>query len=285
MLEKKRVQHALLFAGPEGVGKSLFAKDFALELLGENARKKALCPDLHFYRPEGKSGLHTIESMRELIKEAHLPPFESPCKVFLIDEPTNMLPASANALLKTFEEPPLNTYFILISSKPEALLPTILSRFIKISFFPVSTEEIIKLLKHEHAAAIARLAQGSIAKALKITQQENNELTTLIHRLLICENYSERLSLITEIEKYYDNETQDTDSLFEHIAAYYRDQHLLKCGVDSPYLLSEYDTPLKSLPSLEKVIQEISKARFALERNIKLKHVVEQMACRLLGTI
>ncbi len=85
-------------------------------------------PDLHIFRPEGKSGMHPMASIRQLLDEIYMPPFEGPCKIFILYGAERMLPSSSNALLKTLEEPLENTFFILISDEPDALLPTIRSR-------------------------------------------------------------------------------------------------------------------------------------------------------------
>ena len=100
MAEQRSVPNTLLFYGPDGVGKSLFALALAELLMGpQHARNH---PDLHIYLPEGKSATHPIENIRKLIDEVALPPYEAPVKVFIIHDAHQMLPTSSNALLKTF---------------------------------------------------------------------------------------------------------------------------------------------------------------------------------------
>lgn len=132
MLESGKVGNALLFAGPAGSGK----RDAAYKL----SKKLADTLDIHIYRPQGKGAMHSISSMRELANEAYLVPNQSKHKVFLIEDADRMLKYSANALLKTFEEPPLDTLIILISNKPHRLLPTILSRCRTVHFAPVAKQ-------------------------------------------------------------------------------------------------------------------------------------------------
>jgi DNA polymerase-3 subunit delta' len=91
-------------------------------------------PDYHPLVPEGKAGLHPIETIRNAIGISHSAPFSAPAKVFLIESAESMQPASANALLKTLEEPVLDSYWILLSERPQEILPTILSRCAKLSF-------------------------------------------------------------------------------------------------------------------------------------------------------
>src|SRR5579871_2402997 len=150
MAEQKSVPNTLLFYGPDGVGKSLFAIALAELLMGkEHAHKLAAHthPDLHIYLPEGKSAIHTMENMRKLIDEVALPPFEAPVKVFILHDAHQMLPYSSNALLKTFEEPSLHSYFILLTSALDAMLPTIVSRCRKVPFFPIPQTQIASLIQ------------------------------------------------------------------------------------------------------------------------------------------
>ena len=91
-------------------------------------------PDLHIYLPDGKNRLHPMAAMQKMIKEMALPPFEAPIKIFIIEEAEKMLPPSSNALLKTLEEPPQDTYFLLLTEHPNRLLPTICSRLHPLSF-------------------------------------------------------------------------------------------------------------------------------------------------------
>jgi hypothetical protein len=115
------------------------ALSLAKKLLPENQRSKVDSgnhPDLHIYLPEEKSDLHLMGTMQQMLSEMALPPFEAPVKIFIIDGAEKMLPASSNALLKTLEEPPEDTYFFLLSHHPDKLLPTILSRLHPMSFAP-----------------------------------------------------------------------------------------------------------------------------------------------------
>jgi DNA polymerase-3 subunit delta' len=188
--QRGTVGNSLLFAGPEGVGKSLFAKAFAKMLFCQNDpdgrhRSKIEAgnhPDLHFYRPEGKSGMHSLAGLREFSEQVYLAPFEAPWKIFIIEEADRMLSYSANALLKTFEEPAQDALILLISSTPAALLPTVLSRCRTLYFHPLSQEEMMEYLKKQHnkseeeAQLLAAMAQGSIGQALRLISGGANPL-------------------------------------------------------------------------------------------------------------
>lgn len=176
LVETNTLGASLLFAGPDGIGKSLFAQALANLLLGKDNH-----PDLHHYHPEGKLGLHSIAAMREFSEEVYMAPFEGFRKVFIIHEAERMLPSGANAMLKTFEEPSADTVIILISSSPEKLLPTIISRCLTVRFQSLSESEISSQLQNKwgksssEAAAIAHRSKGSLGNALRLIEAEGNE--------------------------------------------------------------------------------------------------------------
>lgn len=122
LLEQKRVPHALLFVGEELEEE---ARSFAKRVIGSSLADP---PDLHFYRPEGRTGMYAVHAIRRLIEEVALHPFEGAYKVCVLCEAERMLPSSSNALLKTVEEPPPRTVLILLTSRPKRLLPTLISR-------------------------------------------------------------------------------------------------------------------------------------------------------------
>lgn len=187
MVEQKAIAHSLLFAGPNGIGKSLFAEAFAKLLLNIDGLSH---PDIRIYRPEGKIGMHSMESMRQFSKEVYMPPYESPWKVFILHDAERMLTYSANALLKTFEEPSKQSIIILLSSHPEALLPTLLSRCRMVRFCPLSTDEIALFLQEKYAKTeaeaqlIASQTQGSVGTAVRLVETGGDPLRTSILSLL-----------------------------------------------------------------------------------------------------
>lgn len=188
MVSRRSIGHALLFTGPEGVGKSLFAWALAAEILFEydpssnhfQKIQKGQHPDIHVYQPEGKLALHSIQTLRQFSEEIYLPPFEANWKIFIIHEADRMLSYSANALLKTFEEPPPRTLIILLSNSQGSLLPTILSRCSILHFQALSFLDVKQYLKQHYPLdesslnRIACQAQGSIGRAVKLAEQSDD---------------------------------------------------------------------------------------------------------------
>lgn len=182
MTSSGRVGQSVLFAGPDGVGKGLFAYRLATALLCQHDTRGVhrhrvdnhRHTDIRICWPEGKTGMHSMETMRQLTEEVYTPPYEAPCKVFILHEAERMLPYSANALLKTFEEPALTSVIILLSSRPHLMLPTILSRCRTLYFQPITTEQIAhslhttRGLSLEEAQKIAHASQGSLGRALHL---------------------------------------------------------------------------------------------------------------------
>jgi DNA polymerase-3 subunit delta' len=203
MLAGGRVPHALLFAGPDGVGKKEFALELARALMCQSPTDERACGNCAvcnrvgvFDLPGSEKGEDydrvflsdhpdvglviaykrnlRVGAIRELEREANFRPFESHLRVFVIDDADKMNDAASNALLKTLEEPPSTTQLILVSSRPESLLQTIRSRCQTIRFAPIETGEIEKVLlesqkfSHEDASLAAHVSGGSIARALNM---------------------------------------------------------------------------------------------------------------------
>ncbi len=152
-LAHARLHHALLFTGPAGVGKRTAALALATALAceiapGQGCGACATCtriaedrhPDVITLAREGAAQIIPIETVRtQVIAACAMPPHEARERVFLVDEATALPPAAANALLKTLEEPPARTRFILMTVAPDQLLPTIRSRCQRVAFAALST--------------------------------------------------------------------------------------------------------------------------------------------------
>ncbi len=193
-----RVAHAYLFLGPEGVGKTMAALAFAAELLATNrdaekVRRKIVDgnhPDLQVLEPEGR--FIKKAAIDALVQKLSYAPYEAEWKVNLILQAETMNPAAANALLKTLEEPGRNIVFLLVTSAPQQLLPTVLSRCQKVVFGPLDADLIERVLvergrEPDDARIIARVCDGSLGRALGMEpgplREERHELGERFYRL------------------------------------------------------------------------------------------------------
>src|SRR5512134_2763046 len=178
--------HAYLFSGAEGTGKKMTALALASAVnclergpdggcgTCPSCRKVASGshPDVHLLVPDGTE--IKIDQVREVQSELSLRPFEGAKKVLIVDGAETMKDASSNALLKTLEEPPGDTVIILVTSRPQGLLPTIRSRCQEIRFLPLPRRVLAgairekRGLSEEDAWFLAAAARGGIGRGLEM---------------------------------------------------------------------------------------------------------------------
>src|SRR5918993_243083 len=189
-----RVAHAYLFSGPRGTGKTTTARVLAkaINCLAEDpslrpcnacpscrAIDAGAAPDIIEIDAASNRGIDDIRDLRERVRYA---PAQLRSKVYIIDEAHQITGAAANAFLKTLEEPPAHTRFILATTDPEELLPTIVSRCQRFDFRRVSADDIVRRLQTVAALEgvsvdsdalrlIARHATGSLRDALGLFEQ------------------------------------------------------------------------------------------------------------------
>lgn len=177
------VGHAYLFVGPEGVGRVLAALALAASLncAAGGCGECSVCartlrrthPDVSLIVPEGAQIL--VDQVREVRTMAYRSPLEARTKVFIFEDAHRLNPAAANALLKVLEEPPGDVLFILMTSSPEDLLPTIASRCRRVEFYALGPTEIARVLI-EHHQATPELAEwaartgGDLSTALRFVK-------------------------------------------------------------------------------------------------------------------
>jgi len=178
------LHHAYLFSGPEGVGKKMAAKELVKALncnqpSGEggcdqcpSCRKieKQVHPDFIHLKPDGTN--IRIEQIRTLAQQLSYGPALGRSRLCLLDMASDLNEPAANAFLKTLEEPPSGTFFVLLVRDPGDLLPTLVSRCVSIGFNPLSLKFIAdhlmkeKNLSQEDAWAMSLVSGGSLGKAL-----------------------------------------------------------------------------------------------------------------------
>ena len=149
-LRKNRLPHGLLFLGPEGSGRRAAAVELTKTLFCESPLETKACetchacrlvkngshPDLFRLMPDKGARAVKVEDIRSLIARCSLKPMQAACKVFILENIESLNDTAQNAFLKTLEEPEGHTYFILIATGLDGLLPTLRSRLQTVYFMP-----------------------------------------------------------------------------------------------------------------------------------------------------
>ena len=181
-----KISHAYLFCGPRGTGKTTTARIMARAINGVAPSAGALdggSDGMGFDLIEIDAASNRgIDDIRELRERANYQPGSSRFKVYLIDEVHQLTGAAADALLKTLEEPPPHVVFILATTDPEALKPTVLSRCQRFDFRRVSVDDTVGRLRtiadaeqirigDDALRLIARESTGSLRDAVNLLDQ------------------------------------------------------------------------------------------------------------------
>ena len=306
-IRDKKLFHAYLFQGEEGVGKEALARTFAagLQCQSESADKPCKecvsCrqmesgnqPDVIWVTRE-KASLGVDEIREQLCNTMDIKPFSSPYKIYLVPEAEKMTEAAQNALLKTIEEPPEYGIVILMTSNISALLPTIQSRCLTMEFRPLSTAVVESFVK-EHcqvpdyqARASAAFAQGNLGKAMRYAKSEDfierkDHIISLLRHVEQMD-LSEMLSVIKDLGTRKD-EVRDYIDL---MVLWYRDVLLFKATKDINQLLFQDEASYisreashRSYEKIEEILQAFEKAKVRLRANVNFDITMELMLLTL----
>ena len=253
-IKNNKLAHAYLFCGPRGTGKTSIAKLLAKTINCTDPENKpcgkcANCLDI-------QEGTHPdvveldaatnngVDEVRDLIDKVKYAPMQGKYKVYIIDEVHMMTPSAFNALLKTLEEPPAYCIFVLATTEPHKVLPTIVSRCQRFDFNKVPTLLIKERLKYiaqqegiicEDAALtlIAEIAEGGMRDALSIMDQciayaQNNIKASDVSAVYGIATTSEKLDLFECVSR------KDTKRLME------KARNLANRGIDLEHLHEEH---------------------------------------------
>ncbi|MBM3782289.1 MAG: DNA polymerase III subunit [Acidobacteria bacterium] len=309
----------LLFTGAPGIGKwhTAVATAQAVNCLDDDARAagdacgtcrscdrvaRGMHVDVLPIAPDDKASIK-IDVIRDVLARTSYRPFEGRRRVVLIRDAETLELSAQNALLKSLEEPPDATMFVLVTSVPGALLPTVRSRTMRVRFAPLTVDEVTQVLERDHghdagpARAAAALADGSVGQALGLADADVVALRDAALRLLsevaVRTDAPARVqagdALLTMAGGGKKERSRDElGVVLRCAAALLRDLEAINAGVDRRVLAHPSLEPtLAALASrfggdrARSAFASVDRALYALERNAGSKVVTEWLALNL----
>ncbi len=310
-LKENRVSSSYIFIGSEGTGKKFTAIEFikAVNCLNLNKNMEACnnchscnginkqcCPDLKIVKTT--KGSIKIGQIREIRKEIELKPFRSKKKVYIIDQAEKMTLEASNCLLKTIEEPPYYAIIILICSKIDPILPTIVSRCQIINFRLLTSFKIKELLlnklnnlENDKAEIISKLAQGSIGKAFKLSVDKEyfirREKMLDYLSTIITGKYGD--DIFTKVEKIM-SEIDRIEEILEMIKLWYRDILIIKNTRNQNYIVNcdkleilGKKSQIYSQKMLIDILDYLDQVEEYLTKNANKRLVLERLYIKMVG--
>lgn len=297
-----RIAHAYLFHGIDGVGKKTVARNFAKAVncleCGPDACDRCLSclkvdhgnhPDVVSVEPDGQ--FIRIREIRDIQSQMRFAPLEGRARVFIIRCAERMNGATANALLKTLEEPSRNNILILISSRAHQMPATILSRCQRLRFDPLPAGVVAEFLEREggldreEATVLAASSGGSIGKALEMKEGAYVALKNdVIDRFAAVKDPLDFFSFLSE----FGRDREDAIRRLDVLLTWHRDLLYCREGGDPERLIHRDRADRLREKAAESPgngilasIQTISRTRRAIEQNANMQLALENMMFRL----
>ncbi|HEY9046370.1 MAG TPA: DNA polymerase III subunit delta [Ohtaekwangia sp.] len=252
----------------------------------------------NYYGGEDKLALISREESREIIKRLSLKPFESRHKVMIIWQPELMHSAAANGILKILEEPPPQTFFILVTNAADKLLPTIISRTQIVTVPLLHDEQVIAYMKAKYnlderkADKVTQLAEGNLNFAIKLIDSEEDDNTKrFIEWMRACFRKSYG-SLVAMADEYHSLDKLNQRNLISYSMNMMRESLLNISGAsdmnrtrgDELKFVQDFSKVL-TLDKVEKSFKLMNDASYHLERNGSAKMIFLDLSLKLSKTL
>jgi DNA polymerase III subunit delta' len=306
------VPPTLLLAGPAGVGKWRVARAIAeavncqTPVSGDACGGCRACDrigrDLHvdvLSLVADDTGKIKVDVVRDVLDRCAYRPFEGQRRVVLVRDADALMEAAQNALLKSLEEPPPATIFVMTSASPDALLRTVRSRTMRLTFGRLPVDDIVRLLIRDHAMAevdarrVAMLADGSLGAALALGSTalaDMREAATQLLRAAGAADLAGRLAIAKSVvgEKKPERTRQEMLALLHMASSIVRDVSVLHAGADRRLLANgdmgdTLDRLARALApaAARQAFATLDRGMNALERNAGPKLVTEWLCAEL----
>lgn len=252
----------------------------------------------NYYGGEDKQALISREESREIIKTLSLKPFESPYKVMIIWQPELMHPSAANGILKILEEPPVNTFFLLVSNAAERLLPTILSRTQMVQVPQLSDEDLDTYLREKHNVEesrrqeIIQIAEGDLNQAIKLISSEEDHFQDRFADWMRSCYKRDYAKLVGFSEDFHDLDRLSQRNLFQYGLGMMRETLLHSAGADAISRIKTGEvkfvkdfSKIMNVEKVEHVNQLLTDAHYHLERNGSAKMIFLDLSLQIAKTI
>lgn len=302
VVKSDKISHAYLISGPALSGKRMLAEAFAQAIQCENAAGGEPCmdchscrqaagknhPDIIYVKHEKPNTIAVNEIRAQVNNDIGIRPYSGRYKVYIIDEAEKMNAQAQNALLKTIEEPPAYAVVILLTTNDQSILPTILSRCVRLPVRAVSDEKIKNYLMRScqipdyQAKVCVAFAQGNVGKAIQLASSEHfhelrDSALQLLKRVKEISLY-EMMAAVRQIREY----KLEINDYFDLMMVWYRDVLLFKATNDVNSLIFQeevYDIKRQAEKSsyngIETIIKALQKAKIRLDANVNFDLVIE----------
>ena len=280
------LSHAHLIVGPDGIGKSIVAKVFAMKILKRTEDKDYI--DIVNYKP--KKASFGVDEVREIIIEVNKKPFEGDKKVIIIHNGNKLTVQAQNALLKTIEEPPKGVYIIILSESLEMMLDTIKSRSQIYKLTPLSKADMIKFIdgigekdSDKRLAAIS-YGDGIPGRAERILKDSKLQQVRDLIISIIRDVSENKPTLALEYEDKLNKFKDEKENVLNLISLFIRDIMICKELEDREKIINidKYDdilklTSLLSYKKLNTMLKYTNKARANLMNNVSFSMSISMM--------